>query len=229
MNLESGIALFRPVAARGGRAAIRAAGAPRGGSRCHAAVACVPVVTEAQLMSANTASAPRRLRIIASGACGHPLPGPSHVSKDKPLSATLRLGALDLSPKSLLTMQLPALAEKYGGFYEIWEQLFEHARAFSTSVDLGGVHLQAIELVRYSPIDGHYPTAAELDCLDGLVISGSGEDSWNNTPWLVELRKKIAEYDAAGVKMSGFSFAPQVIAESLVRLHCSFDLHALPT
>jgi hypothetical protein len=137
----------------------------------------------------------------------------------------LRLGALDLSPKSLLATQLPSVAEKYGGFYEIWEQLFEHARASSTSVDLGGVHLQAIELVRYSPLDGHYPTADELNELDGLVISGSGEDSWNSTPWLVELRKMIAEYDAVGVKMSGFSFAPQVIAEALVRLLSSFHLH----
>jgi hypothetical protein len=48
------------------------------------------------------------------------------------------------------------------------------------------------------------------------VISGSGEDSWNDTPWLVELRKKIVEYDALGVKMSGFSFAPQVLAVALV-------------
>ena len=48
------------------------------------------------------------------------------------------------------------------------------------------------------------------------MISGSGEDSWNDTPWLVELRKKIVEYDASGVKMSGFSFAPQVLAVALV-------------
>jgi hypothetical protein len=130
-----------------------------------------------------------------------------------PRRRCLRLGAFDLAPGHILGQALPSVVEKYqGGFYEIWARLFEHCRLHSTSTDLGGTQLTAVELVRYSPVDRHYPTAKELGTLDGIVISGSGEDAWDDkVPWLVELRAKIVEYDALRVKMSGFSFGPQVL------------------
>jgi hypothetical protein len=127
-------------------------------------------------MSAS-ATAARRLGAISTALGDAAPPAPAAAAaKGRPArpaaepaaaasTATLRLGAFDLCPESLLAEQLPALAEKYGGFYEIWLQLFEHARASSTSVDLGGVALGEVELVRYSPVDGHYPTAEELATL----------------------------------------------------------------
>jgi hypothetical protein len=107
------------------------------------------------------AAPPAPAAAAAKGRPARPAAAPAAAAS----TATLRLGAFDLCPESLLAEQLPSLAEKYGGFYEIWLQLFEHARASSTSVDLGGVALGEVELVRYSPVDGHYPTAEELATL----------------------------------------------------------------
>ena len=161
--------------------------------------------------------AARRLRAVSAALrrpAAAPAPTATSVDDGAAPSRSLRLGAFDLV--SWRESSLPSIAERYGaGFFEVWEQLFEQARASSTSVDLGGVALRSVELVRFSPVEGHYPSAAELASLDGIVISGSGEDSWSDTPWLVELRARLADYDAQQVRMSGFSFGPQVLAAAL--------------
>lgn len=130
-------------------------------------------------------------------------------------STILRLASFDVGTDDL-RWWAPQVLDKYpNGFYEMHQKLFNHICEISTPEDLGGVKLSRIELIKYEPRKSHYPNNGELTSLDGIVISGSANAAYDNDNWVVQLRKVIQEYHHKKVRISGFSFAPQVVAQAL--------------
>lgn len=130
-------------------------------------------------------------------------------------SKTLRLASFDVGTDDL-RWWAPELLERYpGGFYEMHQQLFDEACAKSTPGDLGGVALGSVELVKFEPRKFHYPTDAELANLEGIVISGSASGAYDTDEWIVRLCEVIRDYHRRQIKLSGFSFAPQIVAQAI--------------
>ena len=110
----------------------------------------------------------------------------------------------------------PELLDRYpGGFYEMHQQLFDEVCANSAPSELGGVALASIELVKFEPRKSHYPTDEDLASLDGIVISGSASGAYDKDEWIVRLCEVIRDYHQRRIRLSGFSFAPQIVAEAL--------------
>lgn len=131
------------------------------------------------------------------------------------MSRTLRLASFDLGTDDL-RWWAPEILERYAdGFYTMHQQLFEEVCQKSQPEDLGGVELQQVELVKYEPRKSHYPNDRELAELDGIVISGSASGAYDTDDWLVQLKAVLNEYHQRRVRMSGFSFAPQILAQAL--------------
>lgn len=130
-------------------------------------------------------------------------------------SKTLRLASFDVGTDDL-RWWAPQILERYpDGFYEMHQKLFNHVCEVSQPEDLGGVSLKQVELIKYEPRKDHYPTAEELEKLDGIVISGSANAAYDEDDWVVQLRKVIQDYHQKSIRMSGFSFAPQIVAQAL--------------
>lgn len=130
-------------------------------------------------------------------------------------SRTLRLASFDVGTEDL-KWWAPEILERYpGGFYEMHQQLFDQVCQESQPHDLGGVELESVDLVKFEPRLSHYPSDDELATLDGIVISGSAAGAYEDTDWLVKFRTVIQEYHQKQVRMSGFSFAPQILAQAL--------------
>lgn len=128
---------------------------------------------------------------------------------------TLRLASFDVGTNDL-RWWAPQILKRYAdGFYEMHQQLFDHVCAVSQSETLGGVALNKVELIKYEPRKDHYPTEKELETLDGIVISGSANAAYDEDDWVVKLRKMIQKYHQKSIRMSGFSFAPQIVAQAL--------------
>ncbi len=128
---------------------------------------------------------------------------------------TLRLASFDVGTDDL-RWWAPELLDRYpGGFYEMHQQLFDEVCANSAPAELGGVALAGVELVKFEPRKSHYPTDEELSNLDGIVISGSASGAYDKDEWIVQLCEVIRDYHRRQIKLSGFSFAPQIVAEAL--------------
>lgn len=130
-------------------------------------------------------------------------------------SRTLRLASFDVGTDDL-RWWAPELLERYpGGFYEMHQQLFDEVCDRSTPADLGDISLGGIELVKFEPRKAHYPTDEELAGLDGIVISGSASGAYDEDDWIVRLCEVIRDYHQRQIRLSGFSFAPQIVAQAL--------------
>ena len=128
---------------------------------------------------------------------------------------TLRLASFDVGTDDL-KWWAPEIMERYpGGFYEMHQQLFDQVCRESQPSDLGGVDLEAVELIKFEPRQGHYPSDGELENLDGIVISGSASGAYDQDDWVLELQAVLRDYHQRQIKLSGFSFAPQIVAQAL--------------
>ena len=105
-----------------------------------------------------------------------------------------------------------------GEFYEMHQQLFDEVCTNSAPVELGGVELAGVELVKFEPHKSYYYlTEPKLASLDGIVISGSASGAYDKDEWIVQLCEVIRDYHQKQIKLSGPSFAPQIVAEALRR------------
>ena len=128
---------------------------------------------------------------------------------------TLRLASFDVGTDDL-RWWAPEILERYpDGFYTMHQQLFDEVCAKSQPEDLGGVELEAVELIKYAPRKGHYPSDEELENLDGIVISGSAAGAYDQTEWVLQIQEVLRDYHRRQIKLSGFSFAPQIVAQAL--------------
>ncbi|PSN17124.1 hypothetical protein C7271_19365 [filamentous cyanobacterium CCP5] len=128
---------------------------------------------------------------------------------------TLRLASFDIGTDDL-RWWAPELLDRYpDGFYTMHQQLFEAVCADSQPVDLGGAELEKVELIKYEPRNDHYPSDEELKSLDGIVISGTAAGAYEQDEWILRLQEVIRDYHQQQIKMSGFSFAPQILAQAL--------------
>ncbi len=128
---------------------------------------------------------------------------------------TLRLASFDVGTDDL-TWWAPELLKRYPeGFYEMHQQLFTETCEKSAPADFGGASLDSVELFRFEPRKFHYPTSQELAALDGIVISGSASGAYDQDEWIVRLCEVIRDYHQQKIRLSGFSFAPQIIAQAL--------------
>jgi len=127
----------------------------------------------------------------------------------------LRLASFDIGTDDL-RWWAPELLERYPeGFYTMHQQLFTEVCEKSSPTDLGGVTLNKVELVKFEPRKFHYPTPAELKNLDGIVISGSASGAYDKDEWITHLCQVIRDYHQQKIPLSGFSFAPQIVAQAL--------------
>jgi len=110
----------------------------------------------------------------------------------------------------------PEILERYpDGFYSMHQQLFADVCTHSQPEDLGGAELEKVDLIKFEPRKGHYPSNAELDELDGIVISGTASGAYDPDEWIGQLQAVLRDYHQRQIKMSGFSFAPQILAQAL--------------
>ncbi|MEM1255885.1 MAG: hypothetical protein AAGI69_25885 [Cyanobacteria bacterium P01_H01_bin.21] len=130
-------------------------------------------------------------------------------------SHTLRLASFDVGTDDL-RWWAPEILDRYpDGFYDMHQQLFNDVCHKSQPEDLGGIALDNVELIKFEPRKFHYPSAAELSGLDGIVISGSANAAYDQDDWVVHLREVIQTYHQQQIRLSGFSFAPQIVAQAL--------------
>ncbi|MEO0709046.1 MAG: hypothetical protein AAF050_25765 [Cyanobacteria bacterium J06649_5] len=130
-------------------------------------------------------------------------------------SKKLRLASFDVGTDDL-RWWAPELLERYpDGFYTMHQQLFSEVCAKSTPAELGGVELSDVELIKFEPRKSHYPTPEELATLDGIVISGSANGAYDTDEWISQLCEVIRDYHSQKIRLSGFSFAPQIVAQAL--------------
>ncbi|MEM9156431.1 MAG: hypothetical protein AAGB13_15575 [Cyanobacteria bacterium P01_F01_bin.33] len=130
-------------------------------------------------------------------------------------SKTLRLASFDVGTDDL-RWWAPQILDRYpDGFYEMHQQLFTDVHQKSRPDDFGGVNLKGIELIKFEPRKFHYPTAEELENLDGIVISGSANGAYDQDDWVLQLCQVIRDYHQQEIRLSGFSFAPQIVAQAL--------------
>lgn len=131
------------------------------------------------------------------------------------MSTTLRLASFDIGTDDL-RWWAPELLERYpDGFYDMHQQLFTEVCKKSRPEDLGDVDLAKVELVKFEPRKFHYPTVEELAELDGIVISGTASGAYDTDEWILRLCEVIQDYHQQKVRLSGFSFAPQIVAQAL--------------
>lgn len=127
----------------------------------------------------------------------------------------LRLASFDIGTADL-RWWAPEILERYAdGFYTMHQQLFAEVCAHSEPDDLGGTELKSVELIKFEPRQGHYPSAAELADLDGIVISGTASGAYDQDEWILQLQAVLRDYHQRQIKLSGFSFAPQILAQAL--------------
>ncbi|MEO0805303.1 MAG: hypothetical protein AAFY33_03260 [Cyanobacteria bacterium J06643_4] len=130
-------------------------------------------------------------------------------------SKTLRLASFDVGTDDL-RWWAPELLERYpDGFYGMHQQLFTEVCAKSSAAELGGIALDSVELIKFEPRKFHYPTPTELANLDGIVISGAASGAYDKDDWINRLCEVIRDYHQQQVRLSGFSFAPQIVAQAL--------------
>jgi len=130
-------------------------------------------------------------------------------------SRTLRLASFDVGTDDL-HWWAPELLERYPeGFYEMHQQLFTETCEKSSPADLGGVPLDGVALIKFEPRKFHYPTPEELAALDGIMISGSASGAYDSDEWVIRLCEVIRDYHSQKIRLSGFSFAPQIVAQAL--------------
>ncbi len=130
-------------------------------------------------------------------------------------SQTLRLASFDVGTDDL-RWWAPEILERYpDGFYDMYQQLFTDVCHKSLPEDLGGVDLNGIELIKFEPRKFHYPSEQDLANLAGIVISGSANAAYDQDDWVVRLREVIRDYHQQQIRISGFSFAPQIVAQAL--------------
>ncbi len=130
-------------------------------------------------------------------------------------SKSLRLASFDVGTDDL-RWWAPELLERYpDGFYDMHQQLFTEVCQVSQPADLGGIALSQVELVKFEPRRFHYPSEAELEQLDGIVISGTASAAYDSDDWVVKLCEVIQRYHQRQIRLSGFSFAPQIVAQAL--------------
>ena len=131
------------------------------------------------------------------------------------MATTLRLASFDVGTDDL-RWWAPEILERYPeGFYTMHQQLFDEVCKQSQPEELGGVDLTAVELIKYEPRKGRYPSEAALTELDGIVISGSAGGAYDPDGWIQELKTVIRTYHQKKILLSGFSFAPQIVAQAL--------------
>ncbi|MEO1593042.1 MAG: hypothetical protein AAFU71_17380 [Cyanobacteria bacterium J06632_22] len=131
------------------------------------------------------------------------------------MTTTLRLASFDVGTDDL-RWWAPEILERYpDGFYTMHQQLFDAVCQNSQPEDLGGVDLADVELIKYEPRKSHYPSASDLEKLDGIVISGSASGAYDTDDWILELQAVIRDYHQQKIAISGFSFAPQIVAQAL--------------
>lgn len=131
------------------------------------------------------------------------------------VSKTLRLASFDVGTDDL-RWWAPQILDRYpDGFYDMHQQLFTDVCKKSVSEDLGGVDLSGVDLIKFEPRKFHYPSAEDLAKLDGIVISGSANGAYDQDDWVVHLRQVIRDYHQQNIRLSGFSFAPQIVAQAL--------------
>ena len=131
------------------------------------------------------------------------------------MSKSLRLASFDVGTDDL-RWWAPVILERYpDGFYDMHRQLFTAVCQESQPEDFGGIDLSDVELVKFEPRKFNYPTEAELAELDGIVISGSASGAYDRDEWILRLCEAIATYHQRQIPMSGFSFAPQIVAQAL--------------
>ncbi|MEM9976259.1 MAG: hypothetical protein AAF808_01375 [Cyanobacteria bacterium P01_D01_bin.2] len=130
-------------------------------------------------------------------------------------SHTLRLASFDVGTDDL-RWWAPEILDRYpDGFYDMHQQLFTDVCQKSQPDDLGGIALSQVELIKFEPRKFHYPKAQELANLDGIVISGSASAAYDQDDWVIHLRQVIQAYHQQKIRLSGFSFAPQIVAQAL--------------
>lgn len=130
-------------------------------------------------------------------------------------SRALRLASFDVGTDDL-RWWAPDILDRYpDGFYEMHQQLFNYVCDGSQPNDLGGMELSQVDLIKFEPRKFHYPSDEELASLDGIVISGSASAAYDQDDWVVRLRAVIQDYHQKNIRMSGFSFAPQIVAQAL--------------
>lgn len=131
------------------------------------------------------------------------------------MPTTLRLASFDIGTDDL-RWWAPELLERYpDGFYDMHQQLFTEVCEKSGPEDLGGIDLAEVELIKFEPRKFHYPTVEELAELDGIVISGAASGAYDTDEWILRLCEVIRDYHRQKVRLSGFSFAPQIVAQAL--------------
>ncbi|MEM9265250.1 MAG: hypothetical protein AAGA46_06965 [Cyanobacteria bacterium P01_F01_bin.13] len=130
-------------------------------------------------------------------------------------SHTLRLASFDVGTDDL-RWWAPEILDRYpDGFYDMHQKLFTDVCENSLPEDFGGVDLDDVELIKFEPRKFHYPSPEELATLDGIVISGSANAAYDQDDWVVKLRQVIQDYHQQQTRLSGFSFAPQIVAQAL--------------
>ena len=131
------------------------------------------------------------------------------------MSQSLRLASFDVGTDDL-RWWAPEILERYpAGFYDMHRQLFDEVCQKSQPADLGGVDLSAVELIKYEPRKSHYPSDEDLKHLDGIVISGSASGAYDQDDWVLHLQEVLRDYHQRRIKLSGFSFAPQIVAQAI--------------
>lgn len=71
----------------------------------------------------------------------------------------------------------------------------------------------ALKFKSYNVIDGEYP--ADINECDAYLITGSKHNSYDEDPWIVELKKYIVTLIEQNKKLLGICFGHQVIAHAL--------------
>lgn len=128
---------------------------------------------------------------------------------------TLRLASFDVGTDDL-RWWAPELLERYPqGYYDMYQQLLTAVCQQSQPEDLGGAELSSVELIKFEPRKSHYPSDADLADLDGIIISGSASAAYDQDPWVVQLQEVIRDYHRQQIRLSGYSFAPQIVAQAL--------------
>ncbi|KAI8870966.1 class I glutamine amidotransferase-like protein [Ramicandelaber brevisporus] len=93
----------------------------------------------------------------------------------------------------------PALADKHGGYYEIYSRMLDRARLLFPEGQQPDITLTPVycreDDVEYPPAD-----PAQLG-YDGILISGSPSDAFGPEPWIQRLVDWLREYRAKAVKM----------------------------
>lgn len=93
-----------------------------------------------------------------------------------------------------------ALRPRYEGYGRMFVELFERV-----GVDW--------EMTVYSVINGAYPQ--RLDDYDGFLITGSQQDAFADTDWIVQLRQFVQQLYREGRPLVGICFGHQLLAHAL--------------